>query len=63
MTQGGPLRQTELLAIYMFKEGFENWRFGSAAAIAWAMLLITLLMSSYLIFVMYRNAFVRSSAK
>lgn len=63
LTQGGPLRQTELLAIYMFKEGFENWRFGSAAAIAWAMLLITLLMSSYLIFVMYRNAFARTAAK
>ena len=57
LTQGGPLRQTELLAIYMFKEGFENWRFGSAAAIAWAMLLFTLLFSSVLIHRMYRNAF------
>jgi multiple sugar transport system permease protein len=57
LTQGGPLRQTELLAIYMFKEGFENWRFGSAAAIAWAMLLFTMLASSVLIHRMYRNAF------
>mgnify|MGYP002621092281 CR=1 FL=1 len=58
LTLGGPLRQTELLAIYMFKEGFENWRFGSAAAVAWAMLLFTMLFSSALIYRMYRNAFV-----
>ena len=57
LTQGGPLRQTELLAIYMFKEGFENWRFGSAAAIAWVMLIFTMLAASYLIYRMYRNAF------
>lgn len=59
LTQGGPIRNTELLAIYMFKEGFENWRFGSAAAIAWAMLVITMLISSYMIYLMYRNAFTR----
>jgi len=59
LTKGGPFRETELLAIYMFKEGFENWRFGSAAAIAWAMLLFTMLCASLLIWRMYRNAFVR----
>jgi len=57
LTGGGPLRQTELLAIYMYKEGFENWRFGSAASIAWAMLVITMLMASYVIYLMYRNSF------
>jgi len=59
LTKGGPFRETELLAIYMFKEGFENWRFGSAAAIAWAMLLFTMLCASLFIWRMYRNAFVR----
>ncbi|MDA0787489.1 MAG: sugar ABC transporter permease [Proteobacteria bacterium] len=59
LTKGGPGRSTELLAIYMFKEGFENWRFGSAAAIAWAMLIITILISSYMIYRMYQNAFVK----
>lgn len=59
LTKGGPNKSTELLAIYMFKEGFENWRFGSAAAIAWAMLIITMLLSSYMIYQMYQNAFVR----
>ena len=59
LTRGGPNGSTELLAIYMFREGFENWRFGSAAAIAWAMLVITMLISSAMIYQMYQNAFVR----
>lgn len=59
LTKGGPNKSTELLAIYMFKEGFENWRFGSAAAIAWAMLIITMAISSYMIYRMYQNAFVK----
>lgn len=59
LTKGGPNNSTELLAIYMFKEGFENWRFGSAAAIAWAMLIITMVISSFLIYRMYQNSFVK----
>lgn len=57
LTQGGPLRETELLAIYMFNEGFANWRFGSASAVAWLMLLITVLLASRQIFRMYQNMF------
>jgi multiple sugar transport system permease protein len=34
MTQGGPLRATTSLVLYMYEEGFRWWRLGVAAAIA-----------------------------
>jgi len=45
MTNGGPLRSTELLSIYIFKNTFEYFKFGYASAIATLMLLITLAFS------------------
>ena len=42
MTDGGPLRSTELLSILVYRTSFEYYQFGYAAAIAMLMLLITL---------------------
>jgi len=42
MTKGGPNNATELLATYMFKQGFTNYRFGYASAISIAMFVIAL---------------------
>ncbi|MGQ0702979.1 MAG: carbohydrate ABC transporter permease [Gemmatimonadales bacterium] len=42
MTQGGPLKATETLVLFMYEEGFRWWRLGPAAAIAVILFLITL---------------------
>jgi multiple sugar transport system permease protein len=43
MTQGGPLRATTSLALYMYEEGFRWWRLGSAAAIAFLLFVLIVL--------------------
>jgi multiple sugar transport system permease protein len=40
MTQGGPLRSTTSVVLYMYEEGFRWWRMGYAAAIAFVLFLI-----------------------
>jgi multiple sugar transport system permease protein len=42
MTQGGPLKSTLTLVMYMYEEGFRWWRLGFAAAIAVVLFLLTL---------------------
>jgi len=42
MTDGGPLRSTELLSILVYRTSFEYYQFGYASAIALLMLLIVL---------------------
>lgn len=42
MTQGGPLRATTSLVLYMYEEGFRWWRLGVAAAIAFLLFVIIL---------------------
>jgi multiple sugar transport system permease protein len=42
MTQGGPLKSTLTLVLYMYEEGFRWWRLGTAAAIAVILFLLTL---------------------
>jgi multiple sugar transport system permease protein len=42
MTQGGPLKSTLTLVLYMYEEGFRWWRLGLAAAIAVILFLLTL---------------------
>jgi multiple sugar transport system permease protein len=42
MTQGGPLRATTSVVLMMYEEGFRWWRMGVAAAIAFLLLLVTL---------------------
>ena len=45
MTDGGPSNSTELLATYMFRQGFTNYRLGYASTIAMVMFLITLVLT------------------
>jgi multiple sugar transport system permease protein len=40
MTQGGPLRSTTSVVLYMYEEGFRWWRMGFAAAIAFLLFLV-----------------------
>ena len=42
MTQGGPLKSTLTLVLFMYEEGFRWWRLGYAAAIAVVLCLLTL---------------------
>ncbi len=46
MTDGGPLFRTETLVTYMYRQGFENFRFGYAAAIAWVLFTLIMLLSA-----------------
>jgi len=42
MTQGGPLKSTLSLVLFMYEEGFRWWRIGISAAIAFVLFAITL---------------------
>lgn len=42
MTQGGPLKSTTSLVLFMYTEGFRWWRLGNAAAIAFVLFVIIL---------------------
>lgn len=59
LTGGGPFRSTELMSIYLFKQGFVYWKFGLAAAVATIMLILTVLLSKGLIENMYRTTFAK----
>lgn len=43
MTQGGPLRATTSIVLLLYEEGFRWWRMGIAAALAFVLLVITLI--------------------
>ena len=45
MTRGGPLFHTETLVTYMYEQGFSEFRSGYAAAIAWVLFLLIMLVS------------------
>lgn len=45
MTEGGPSNSTQLLATYMFREGFRNYRLGYASAVAMVMFAITFVLT------------------
>ena len=45
MTRGGPLFHTETLVTYMYETGFTQFRSGYAAAIAWVLFLMIMLLS------------------
>jgi multiple sugar transport system permease protein len=42
MTQGGPLKSTLSVVLFMYEEGFRWWRMGFAASIAFVLFLIIL---------------------
>lgn len=45
MTQGGPLKSTLSVVLLMYEEGFRWWRIGNAAAIAFVLFVIMLLLT------------------
>lgn len=57
LTGGGPIKSTEVLAIYMYKEGFKYWHWGISAAVGVLILLLTMMMSYPQMRIMYRQMF------
>lgn len=57
LTEGGPYRTTELLSVYLYKRAFTYYEFGIGSAVAWIMVLVTVLIASYYLRVMYRRMF------
>ena len=43
LTAGGPMKSTEFLLIFLYRNAFVNFRMGKASAVAWIMLLIIVL--------------------
>ncbi|CAH1657692.1 MULTISPECIES: sugar ABC transporter permease [unclassified Chelatococcus] len=57
LTQGGPARSTEVMAVYLYKNAFRYNEFGMAAATGWLMVLGALLMASFYVYHIYRSGF------
>ncbi len=57
LTEGGPARRTEVLAVYLYRLGFRYNDFGGASAAGWAMLILSLGMSVFYLRGMYRRMF------
>ena len=55
-TQGGPARSTEVVALYLYVEGFRYSQFGVAAATGWIMVL-----AAFLTALLYLRAFYRQA--
>jgi ABC-type sugar transport system permease subunit len=45
MTHGGPFFRTETLVMLIYRQGFTEFRFGYAAAVSWALVLLILVLS------------------
>jgi N-acetylglucosamine transport system permease protein len=56
MTQGGPSRSTDVLATYLYERAFIQSEFGYATAIAVAMFLVVLTLSTVLLRVTQRES-------
>jgi multiple sugar transport system permease protein len=57
LTQGGPARSTEVLAVYLYKQAFSYNELGAASATGWMMLLLSLAVALYYLRVAYRRMF------
>jgi len=57
LTQGGPARGTELLAVYLYKAAFRYHEFGLASATGWAMVIFSLLIALWYMRIAYRRMF------
>lgn len=55
MTQGGPARTTEVLAIYLYSTAFRYDEFGLASATGWLMMVLSLLIAIPYLFLTYRR--------
>lgn len=57
MTQGGPARSTEVVALYLYVEAFRYNRFGVATATGWIMVLVSALVAIVYLRRVYREMF------
>lgn len=57
LTQGGPARSTEVLAVYLYKQAFSYHELGAASATGWMMLLLSLAVALYYLRVAYQRMF------
>lgn len=55
LTGGGPIRMTEVLATYLYREAFRYHNFGVASATGWLLLVATLIIASFYLLQMYRR--------
>lgn len=55
LTGGGPARQTEVLATYLYRHAFRYQEFGVASAIGWLMVLATTLIAAGYLRTMYKR--------
>ena len=60
LTQGGPARSTEVVAVYLYLEAFRYNDFGAAAATGWIMVVTSLLLASFYLRRLYREMFARA---
>ena len=60
LTQGGPARSTEVVAVYLYLEAFRSNDFGAAAATGWIMVLTSLLLASVYLRKLYREMLARA---
>ena len=57
LTEGGPARLTEVLAVYLYRHSFRYQEFGVAAATGWLMLVLSLLIALYYLYQLYLRMF------
>lgn len=62
LTQGGPARSTEVVAVYLYQEAFSYNAFGTAAATAWIMVLASLLLGAGYVFILRRQVAANAKA-
>lgn len=55
LTQGGPARSTEVVAVYLYQEAFSFNAFGTAAATAWIMVIVSLLLATGYVFILRKQ--------
>ena len=56
LTKGGPVGATEVLATYLYQQGFRYWELGAAAATAWVMLAVTAVAALWYVVTLRRAA-------
>jgi multiple sugar transport system permease protein len=57
VTQGGPARSTEVVALYLYLEAFRYNRFGVATATGWIMVVVSLVVALFYLRRLYREMF------
>jgi multiple sugar transport system permease protein len=61
LTAGGPARQTEVLAVYLYKQAFTYANFGMGAATGWIMMVISGLVAAVYVWLLHRRGFQRDT--